>query len=139
MGAILLGFGFVIVNIRSKDSGVRAGQNAARGRESSLEDRLTEIANSPVTWLVGFVLLSGLALGGTLLAIGAGPSGLAGIGLPIFGAIIGLGTLGFILMGSYLAVKARGYGNALAVGAASLTFGVLAIIAVTALLLFQSF
>lgn len=138
MGAILLGFGFVIVNSRSKDAGVRAGNDAARGSQASLEDRLTGVANSTTTWLIGFVLLSGLALGGTLLAVGAGPEGLTAMGLPIFAGVIGLGTLAFILLGSYYAVKARGYGNAMAVGAASFSFGIIAIVAVTALLLFES-
>ena len=135
MALLLLGFVYVFTEGRSRNPTVAAGRRAAGGSTSTGGATVLRMANGPMGWLVGFLLLGGVALAGTLLALGVGPEGFTELGIPIFVGVFGIAILGFILGGSFLAVTSRGYGNAMGLAVASGVFGVLLLVAIGALLL----
>lgn len=138
MAAFLLGFVYLVTSNWSKNPSLSAGRAAAAGTTRSSEQILQRLAKSPTVWLVGFLLLVAATLGGTLSAVGAGPDWLTDIGLPVFVGVFAAATLAFIIGGTFLAVKNRGYGNAMSVAASSFVLGVIALIAMTARLLVDS-
>jgi hypothetical protein len=129
MGAFLVALVAVIAGEKRWRPVPAASEFRRRVREGGAGDRgpLGSLTHSLVTWEILFVLLLVLATGSVLLAT----SGSAGA-VAIFGAFVGVLLLGFLVVGIYLFAIERGHSVALATAEASVTFGALALLAISA-------
>jgi hypothetical protein len=103
---------------------VRASGPGQRGPVSSL-------ASSLVTWEVLFALLLVAVTGTVMLAAGGSAGSVA-----LFGTVVGVLLLGFLVFGVYHFAAERGHSVALATAEAAVTFGFLLLFGITLQLLF---
>ena len=122
----------------SGDAGGRSGFAEWSGRSDVDSSRLVEIASTPMTWTLTFVVLSVVFLAGSVLMI-EGVPGVPGLDSGLFETIVlaagGAVLLGYVFFGAYFAMRDRLGQTAAAVGIASTVLGVLVMIAIVAVLL----
>jgi len=90
------------------------------------------ILSRPLTWVVAFVAIALVAVGGVFVVATSGAE-IGPTGPPVL--VLGGLVLVFLVLGSYLAARDRGHSHAFAVGVASVVTGVLMLIGVASQLL----
>jgi len=102
-----------------------------------LSSRLAAVARTPVAWTVGFLVLTLLAGGATVLAVGGFDvaSGVSG-GATALLAAVGIAVLvGYVFYGTFAAARSRGLHAAQSVAFGSWAVGLVLLVAVAVSLL----
>jgi hypothetical protein len=127
----LLGIG-VLIAIGRSHQWYRYSPDTPFERENAPEHR--SVMSRPSTWLLAFIGLVGLAVGGVWVLV-TGSGGAGGLANPLLLGAGGALLVGYLLVGMYAAAKSRGHSPAMAVAETATTAGVLLLIAVSARLI----
>lgn len=131
LSTLLMGFIVATVFVAvAKIGAKREPPNAQPGERNTIDTlaaRTNALLRNPTAWTVGFVVV---ALGVSFAAIAAVgdlglPERIVGPLLGVVGAVIGILLAGFVFIGTYSSIRARGVGNAQGIAAGSLAVGLL--------------
>jgi hypothetical protein len=128
MGALLVGTAVVLASRGSPRS-----YAVPVGGDRSLGASVGRAAESPTTWVVAFLAVTGAALAGTVLYI-TETSLPAGVGIALLGTVAG-GVVVYFAWGFYHATRHRGLQTPAALAAAAWAFGMLFLLVVVLRLL----
>lgn len=145
MGLFLLAIFVAIVRLR----GVGWASPASSGRAAELPERTENVparstatdtvsSETPMGWVIGFLLLVLVAGGGAVMFIGGTQlptvgTQMAGVGLAV---IIGGLVCGYFVSGLYLSLRSHGRHSAEAVGVTLWLLGLLGVLVIAAKLVF---
>ena len=100
-------------------------------RGGSDHSRLGELAGNQTVWVLAFLAAIVIFGGGTVLAVGGGPSAeiaqMAGL---VLVTAAGAVAIGYLFFGTFMAARGRGLGNAAAAALGSWVLGLLFIVVV---------
>lgn len=137
VSTFLMGLVLIAITVMFQRSG-RVGDDAAgEAADGGAMDALSRVAYSPVSWVVGFVLLA-LGLGGGAILVVAGPDisgALADDALYAVGGFFGALLLGYLTWGVYLSAKSKGIHTAGATALGLWALGLVLCVAVAAVLI----
>lgn len=121
MGVVLLGVWLVVARARHWEHYTLPATVSADAEGS----RVTRAAQTPTTWIVGFLLVTFLAGGATILLVSDVGASLALGPVVVVSAIFAVMLIGYLLWGVYHSVRVRGLGSAQAALAGVWTLGML--------------
>lgn len=129
MGALLIAVVAVVTRSRSRHPSLLARRAAGGGLTSTGGTPVSErVANSRLSWVASFVLVTFGALGAVLVVVTEGGS-TAQLGGAAVATLVGL------LLGTYVVARNAGLKNAWATMVTALVVGILLLVAITAVLL----
>ncbi|USZ71893.1 hypothetical protein [Natronosalvus halobius] len=140
MGLIVLGAAAVLTRMGQRatpsgHAGTRSGYAEWSPRTATEDSRVVALAKTPAVWALGFVATAVALLGGAVLVVSEGEYVDSGLVEPIVFAVGGAALIGYVFFGAYFAARDRFGNTAMGVAFATLTLGVLGLIAVAVLLL----